>query len=170
MQIAGSLVVIGFVIHYAKYGVISRGIVIQFCTPTSVLQKDRKMKDILCESSAEVARNHELVKLYLDVGQCRFIHKLLFKEFDAMLQHHITDKNDAVSQLLGHFERYAYPPVSLPVHSDERVDPYIEAQDRFDWFNIHEWHMPVAYGWRLSFLINGSFLWFYCSWSSAFVF
>lgn len=75
------------------------------------------------------AQNHELVRLHLDIGQCRFIHKLLSKEYQRIIQNGIHDKNDAVMQLLDNFEKYAYPRISKFVHRDESLEEYIDTQD-----------------------------------------
>jgi hypothetical protein len=90
------------------------------------------MKEFPLQENLHTAQNHELVRLYLDIGQCRFIHKLLAREFERMRQHDIADKNDAVSQLLDHFENYAYPSISMPLHSDQALDDYLAAENQKD--------------------------------------
>lgn len=75
------------------------------------------------------AQNHELVRLHLDIGQCRFIHKLLAKEYRRIIENGIHDKNDAVMQLLDNFEKYAYPRISKFVHRDDSLEQYIDSQD-----------------------------------------
>lgn len=90
------------------------------------------MKDFPQQSTPQLAQNHELVRLYLDIGQCRFIHKLLAKESVRMRQHQIEDKNDAVSQLLDNIERHAYPSISQPFHTNPSVDDYLDAENLED--------------------------------------
>lgn len=90
------------------------------------------MKDFPQQVIPQIAQNHELVRLHVDIGQCRFIHKLLAQEFERMRQHDIADKNDAVSQLLDHFENYAYPSISQPLHSNQALDDYLAAENQED--------------------------------------
>ncbi len=92
------------------------------------------MKSFPHHTNNQIAQNHELVKLYLDVGQCRFIHRLLSKELADMPKHdrEFCDKNDALLQLLEHFEAYAYPSASKPLHVDTSLDEYINSNSHED--------------------------------------
>lgn len=92
------------------------------------------MKSFPHHSNNQIAQDHELVKLYLDVGQCRFIHHLLSKELADMPKHdrEFCDKNDALLQLLGQFEAYAYPSASKSLHVDTSLDDYINSNGQED--------------------------------------
>lgn len=90
------------------------------------------MKDFPLQEKSLVAQNHELVRLHLDIGQCRFIHKLINQECQRMLDNSITDKNDAVLMLACRFEAHAYPGISKTFHRDESLDAYIDDSDRDD--------------------------------------
>lgn len=84
------------------------------------------MKDFLLQDKSLAAQPHELVVLHLDIGQCRFIRRLLKSEFSRMTENGILDKNDAVLALLDHFTGYAYPDESKFIHRDEPLEEYID--------------------------------------------
>lgn len=92
------------------------------------------MKDFPQQATSQLAQNHELVKLYLDIGQCRYIHHLLSKELADMHQHgrEFCDKNDALLQLLHQFQACAYPASSKPLHVDDSLDAYINSISQQD--------------------------------------
>ena len=81
------------------------------------------------------AKPHEFIRLYLDIGQCRFIHKLLNEKYQLAIANALPDKNEALGQLLDKFEKHAFPAISQPFHKDDSFDAYIDAQDIND---LHE--------------------------------
>ena len=84
------------------------------------------------ENEENLVQPYELVRMYLDIGQCRFIHALLSEKFKSDKAKGLIDKNDALGQLLHRFKNEAYPSVSKPFHKDESFDAYIDAQDTED--------------------------------------
>lgn len=93
------------------------------------------MKDFPLQQNSP-AQNHELVGLHLDIGQCRFIHRLLKFELQRIYQNGSLDKNDAVLQLTEQMHGYAYPQVSQALHRDESLEEYIygSSQDELNDF------------------------------------
>ena len=75
------------------------------------------------------AKNHELVRMNLDIGQCRYIQCLLSKEFLFRQANALPDKNNALEQLLDQFERYAFRSPSTPIHQDDSLNRWIDEND-----------------------------------------
>ena len=95
-------------------------------------QTDSNTATTANQTKENLAQPYELVRMYLDIGQCRFIHALLNEKFKSDKAKGLIDKNDALEQLLRSFKNKAYPSVSKPFHKDESFDAYIDAQETED--------------------------------------
>ena len=75
------------------------------------------------------AQHHELVKMYLTIRECRYIHRVLNEKFLLLQAKGLPDRNNALEQLLDHFERDAYPNASTPIHKKDHLSNFIEEND-----------------------------------------